>query len=393
MKTLIVHIFGIFFSSLILFISKPKIDDYLKKKHPVTFSVNYSSSIDHFNYLNPDVNLAISNSIKSGVPTVFGSSELSSNHLKGVCYNFFKEKNIKIQTIGHAGFQCFAISSVLAANADLLKDGKIVINLSPVWFEGKYAKGTNLECFFEYNNNFSFNEILNNTAIPIEYKKYYCNYISDKYSQINSPNAMINILALSNKNKILYYPFTFIHNLVYKLNYKSESQLQTFSYFQKKISKTNICYSFKKPIINWDSLYQNAITDFKKQSTNNNVGVYNEYYTTWIKNKRPKLIEPISYNQEFEDFRMLLLLCKQTKCNPIFTISPINTLCYSNPKDINPIMISVMKELDKNGFKYLDLFSSNLKNYEKGVLEDIMHPGDYGWYQLDKYIIDEFGSN
>jgi poly-D-alanine transfer protein DltD len=90
---------------------------------------------------------------------------------------------------------------------------------------------------------------------------------------------------------------------------------------------------------------------------------------------------------------MLLLLCKQTKCNPIFTISPINTLCYSNPKDINPIMISVMKELDKNGFKYLDLFSSNLKNYEKGVLEDIMHPGDYGWYQLDKYIIDEFGSN
>ena len=117
MKTLIVHIFGIFFSSLILFISKPKIDDYLKKKRPVTFSVNYSSSIDHFNYLNPDVNLAISNSIKSGVPTVFGSSELSSNHLKGVCYNFFKEKNIKIQTIGHAGFQCFAISSVLVQHA------------------------------------------------------------------------------------------------------------------------------------------------------------------------------------------------------------------------------------------------------------------------------------
>jgi poly-D-alanine transfer protein DltD len=99
------------------------------------------------------------------------------------------------------------------------------------------------------------------------------------------------------------------------------------------------------------------------------------------------------YNQEFEDFKMLLLLCKETNCRPIFTITPINTLCYSNPNDINPIMTSIMKELDKYGFNYLDLFSSNLKSYEKGVLEDIMHPGDYGWYQLDKYIIDEFSSN
>jgi D-alanyl-lipoteichoic acid biosynthesis protein DltD len=393
LKTFIVHIFAIFFSSLILFISKPEIDDYLKKKHPVPFLINSNTNIAHFDYLKPDVNLAISNSIKSGIPTVFGSSELSSNHLKGVCYNFFKEKHINLQTIGHAGFQCFAISTVLAANADLLKGSKIVINLSPVWFEGKFAKGTNLECFFEYNNNFSLNEILNNTNIPIEYKNYYCNYISDKYSQINSPNAMINILALSNKNQILYYPFTFMHKLVYEFNYKNDSQLQTFSYFQKSKNQTSIRYSFNKPMINWDSLYQSAISDFKKQSTNNSLGVYNEYYTTWIKDKRPKLIEPLPYNQEFEDFKMLLLLCKQTNCRPIFTISPINTLCYSNPMDINPIMIDIMKELDKNGFKYLDLFSSNLKNYEKGVLEDIMHPGDYGWYQLDKFIIDEFGNN
>ena len=393
MKTLIIHIFAIIFSSLIFIIGKPKIDNYLDKKYVDSFLINNNNCIARFNYLNPDVNLAISRSIQTAVPTVFGSSELSSNHLKGVCYNFFKEKNIKIQTIGHAGFQCLAISSVLAANANLLKDAKIVINLSPVWFEGKYAKGTNLECFFEYNNDFSLNEILNNAAIPKEYKKYYCQYISDKYSQINSPNAMINLLALENKNSFLYKPFKVMHELVYQLNYQNDFQLKSFSYFQKNVSDSKTRYSFKKPTINWDSLYVNAITEFKNQSTNNNVGVHNDYYTMWLKNKRPKLIEPLQYNQEFEDFKMLLLLCKETNCRPIFTITPINTLCYSNPNDINPIMISVMKELDKYGFNYLDLFTSNLKTYEKGVLEDIMHPGDYGWYQLDKYIIDEFSSN
>jgi poly-D-alanine transfer protein DltD len=204
---------------------------------------------------------------------------------------------------------------------------------------------------------------------------------------------MINLLALENKNAIIYKPFIFFHEFVYALNYQSDIELQTFSYFQRNVSSPNNRYSFKKPLINWDSLYQNAISDFIKQSTNNNVGVHNDYYTTWIKDKKPKLIEPLVYNQEFEDFKMLLLLCKKTNCHPIFTISPINTLCYSNPNDINPIMMSIMKELDKNGFKYLDLFTSNLKKYEKGVLEDIMHPGDYGWYQLNKYMIDEFSSN
>jgi D-alanine transfer protein len=393
LKLLIAHILACFFCGLTFFICKKEIDKYLGNKYPVAFSVNNNNGIANFDYLQPDVNLTISKSIKLGIPLIFGSSELSSNHLKAICYRFFKENNIAVQTIGHAGFQCFAISSVLAANAGILKDGKIVINLSPVWFEGSYAKGTNLECFFEYNNNYNLNEILTNVAIPKEYKKYYSQYISDKYGQINSPNAMINLIANQTKNEILYQPFNFMHQLVYKLNYKNDPHILTFNVIQKSLKKINTRYSFKKPKINWDSLYLNALTEFKNQSTNNNIGVENEYYTTWLKGNRSKLIEPVTKNREFEDFKMLLLLCKQTNCHPIFTISPINTLCYSNPNDVKPIMTNVMEELDKNGFKYLDLFTPNLIHYEKGVLEDIMHPGEYGWYQLDKYILDEFSAN
>ena len=394
MKVFVAHILACCIGLIALIICKNSIDKYWDKKYPISFVNAKDAHLANYNYLQPDVNLTIAHSIKQGIPLVFGSSELSSSHLKAVCYNFFKEKGIKLQTMGHAGCQCFAISSILAANANLLKEGRIVINLSPVWFEGNYArKGTDIECFLEYNNIYNMQSVLTNTILPKAYKNYYSQYISKKLSSINSPNALVNLLAFQDKNKILYAPFNAINQFIYNQQYANDWHLQTLQAYQQSIEKTTLRYSFFKPVVNWDSLYRQAISAFEEQSTNNNLGVENNYYSTWLKGKRLKLIEPVSNNQEFEDFKMLLQLCVKTNCKPIFTITPINTLCYANPKDIEPIMNDVMTELDTYGFSYLNLFTNNLKRYEKGVLEDIMHPGEYGWYQLDKYMMDEFGSN
>jgi len=391
MKLVGTHILACFISIIVLCVCKNSIDGYWDSKYPVSFANATNTHLVNYHYLQPDVNLTIGNSLKRGVPLVFGSSELSSDHLKAVCYNFFKENGIKVQTIGHAGFQCFAISTILAANANLLKDSRIVINLSPVWFEGNYArKGTDIKCFFEYNNIYNMNSILTNTNVPKSYKYFYSEYISKKYGAINSPNALVNLLAYQNKSKILYAPFNALNQFIYNHQYACNPYLNALLVYQQHEEKHKELYTFSRPSINWDSLYQHSISEFKNQSNNNGLGVKNGYYNTWLKGKKLKRIEQASHSQEFEDFKVLLRLCLELKCKPIFTISAINTLCYDNPEAIEPIMNDVMKELRAFGFNYLDMFTSNLKHYEKGVLEDIMHPGEYGWYQLDNYMIDEF---
>ena len=51
---------------------------------------------------------------------------------------------------------------------------------------------------------------------------------------------------------------------------------------------------------------------------------------------------------------------------------------------------AITKELKQNNMQVLDMFTPNLKNYQDGVLEDIMHPYNIGWYQIDKFILDNY---
>lgn len=372
-----------------LFFLHPSINS-LFNSNTTLYALNNNNCIAHFSENQPDVNLTITKTLKLQIPLVFGSSELSSNHLKSICYHFFKEKNIAVQTIGHAGFQCFAISSVLATNAEFLKNSKILIILSPGWFEGKYAKGTELPCFFEYNNQFSLSKHYESKYIPTDYQLYFTNYLNRKYSQINSPNALINLLA--HRGNIKYSLFNKVNELIYDYTKASHPEYKRLEYIEQDlVSSSSNKYEFNKPILNWDSLNNSAINEFKKLSTNNDLGIENSYYDFWVKSKPLKQIQIPSHNQEFEDLKALLNLCHQLKCKPIFTIMPINPLVYENAKGLVPVITNIKAELDKYQFHYLDMFTPNVTNYKKGVLEDIMHPGEYGWLQINQFLINEFG--
>jgi len=71
---------------------------------------------------------------------------------------------------------------------------------------------------------------------------------------------------------------------------------------------------------------------------------------------------------------------------------PLNTLAYKNAKELDPTIKKIKSELNQYDFKYLDMFTPALNHYQIGTTEDVMHPGNYGWYQMDKFIIEEFSS-
>lgn len=332
---------------------------------------------------------------------LLGSSELSEGG-DAIPYTFIPRhyKNIRVQGFGHAGNQCFSIFSQLLANTSRLDSAKIVFIISPGWFESKPSKGTSSEIFLEYNSEIFLKRILHNHNEEDQvFKAYAEKRISELYGEFNSPNLPLKLLNFEHN-----YSKSILHKAVYGLPMICDHYL-----IAEKKKLTNDHSEHKDPdysnlktitktadpvLINWDSLFSYSKSETLKKVTNNSLGIENAYYSEYIGNKRGK-IEPVkeSLNRELEDFKMLVQLANAKHINASFIISPLNPFYFQNQKEIQPTMKIIENEITKNGFSYLNLLESDTAKYEKAILHDVMHMSDYGWYKVDKYIIDTYKLN
>lgn len=322
---------------------------------------------------------------------LLGSSELTESN-KAISYNFINSRfKTKVQGFGHAGNQCFSIFAQLLANESRLKNSKIVFIISPGWFESKPSKGTTSTIFLEYNLEQFLKNILNDSNDP-EFQAYAEKRVSQLYNEFNSPNIPLKLMNFGSRatksiiHEIIYAPLIVCDETLLKqkeLLVKENSTLNI-----KDLNKTVITDSSK---INWDSLFRESKNEVLKHSTNNNIGIENNYYSEYIKTKRGK-IEPVkeSLNQEMEDFKMLVKLVKEKNVNASFIISPLNPLYFKNLKALQPTIDIIENEIRSNGFPYLNLMQTDTSKYEKAILHDVMHMSDYGWYKVDKFIIDTY---
>ena len=72
---------------------------------------------------------------------------------------------------------------------------------------------------------------------------------------------------------------------------------------------------------------------------------------------------------------------------------PLNTKAHENLSVLQPTINDITNLLKSSNFKVLDMFTPNVNQYEDGILEDIMHPYNIGWYKIDKFIIDNFNDD
>ncbi len=326
--------------------------------------------------------------------TIFmlGSSELGVN-TEATPYNFITDHfNTKVVGVGHAGNQSFSIFSQLLANEPRLKNAPILIGISPGWFHEVSANGTTSSQFLEFNSSRFLNSILMNDSIDT-FKAYEANRISSFYGEIVSPDLSIKLLHFKSRSsksflhQFLYAPIIAIDDLLYSLRsdlLKTNSITTTNSFERKSIREESV-------VINWDSLFTVSKQDQLNRSTNNNWSIDNTYYTNNINGKR-SFVSPvqIKYNTEMEDFLELLKLLKEKKVNASFFISPLNPYYFKNASDLSPIVAIVETELKKNNFPYLNLWNSDSTTFEKGILFDIGHLSKYGFYKVDKFIVETY---
>lgn len=319
--------------------------------------------------------------------SIFGSSELSHAG-PAAPQNFIPLVSpFQVRSFGHAGNQCLSILCQLLAKEQSGHGQKIVIILSPGWFESKAALGTTSTVFLEYNSENMLQQWLDNESEEAQYAR---KRIAEFFSEFSSPGNALRSHFLKYQANLspLHYPAN-------APLLQSNRLLGSLTKMQSPpLDEAKFKHELNRPpsvTANWDSLFSASKAETRLNSGNNSFGINNDYFSGYIGNKRGK-IQPVpeALHTELKDFRYLLKYISRKKLNVCFVISPLNALYYRNLESLDPVMSLIEKEIQQAEIPLFNLFTSETKKYEKEILSDVMHLSDYGWYKTNQFIIENF---
>ncbi len=319
---------------------------------------------------------------------LMGSSELTHTS-SATPYNFIPDHfQTKVVAIGHAGNQCFSIYSQLLANQDKLNNAPIVILLSPGWFHTHFSSGTASVSFLEYNTPTFLNQVLAN-APKDEFRAYEAKRIADFYTEIVNPDLSLKLLHYEHQSsksfihKGCYYP------LIAMDNWLNQQKAEMTGKPLKRVHR-------RKPIvpenahIAWDSLLTASKEEQRKRSTSNDWWIEDAFFAeTNGDNGRLFPVSDVN-NTELNDFGMLVKLLKARKANVSFVIMPLNPSYYENCAELTPVIRKLEHELNANNLPFLNMWNDNPKTFDNGILSDVMHYSDYGWYRVNRFIVNTY---
>ena len=143
--------------------------------------------------------------------------------------------------------------------------------------------------------------------------------------------------------------------------------------------------------VNWDSLRRVTRAETLSKATNNEMGIENEYFSTYIQQKKGNIYPvPRWANREMDDYSMLVDLLHRSGANASFIISPLNPYYFKNLSELQPVIDELESKMTSSGFPYLNLFTTDTTNYDKAVLSDVMHMSEYGWLKVDEFIVHRY---
>ena len=206
--------------------------------------------------------------LESGKIVLFGSSELVFYpNQKFLPQNFFNnDLKIPLRVQGNEGHQSFVILSQLAAfdNKKVRENAKVVVLLSPSWFTGSSDNGLTMAKFLEYMNLGMMNKLYFEGQTQDKYKFLISDYIQNNISYIKDPTFIYQTPYKEMKDE-------YINNKIKKFMIEK---------FDEKYVKSQDIKYFKQDL-NFDDL-KNEAKNIEISSSNNNLGINNEYYLKYV---------------------------------------------------------------------------------------------------------------
>lgn len=134
-------------------------------------------------------------------------------------------------------------------------------------------------------------------------------------------------------------------------------------------------------------LTDRAVEEGKTACTNNDYGIYDEYFDTYVSDAawgQPYEGEPFAgwSETEFGDLQLFLTVCKELGITPLLVIEPVNGEYYDIQRYTKESRAEfygkLSSVLDEAEVDYLDLSGHD---YDKYYLRDVMHLGWKGWVE------------
>lgn len=334
---------------------------------------------------------------------MFGSSEFEQSLGYGPHpFIFFNNKRtgFQVNLNGKAGYKSLVHAADFGALGDSLKGKKVVFVLSPQWFT---AGGIDEKTFEANSSELQVEGFLFNHSIEDSEKMVLANRVLSisKKNPNKDFQAMRNLCTLYSKDDVislskryLLYPYYWMEYQLLSLkdDINAEKMLDAKEKTVKYITPQN-------QNINWKNELKIASDAAEKSSNNNPYGIENKTYTNSFgknlkKSKNSAVKTSYKVSPEYDDFKLLLQVCKDEGIQPLILNIPVNGYWYDftgfSKEDRKAYYEEINGIVKDYGFQVAD-FSED--EYDKYFLKDPSHLGWKGWTYVDEAINKYYNEN
>ena len=324
----------------------------------------------------------------------FGSSEwirFDSMHPAVLAEKY--NRSYRPYFLGQAGAaslnQYFGMQQILPE----IENKQAVFVISPQWFtEEDYEPA-----FFQnYFNNDQLTAFLENQSGDTAAK-----HAAIRLLKQNPNVALKGIVQKLSKGEELSEVDQVAINIFARFNERQASLFGQFSIRGKLKYKEHV-ENYLKDLpdqFSYQELEKIARKDAETNTTNNDMGMENHFYTTQIKKDLKKLkgsqkTHTYLKSLEYNDLQLVLTQFSKSKVNPIFIIPPVNKkwMDYAGLREdmYQQTVQKIRYQLESQGFTNIADFSKN--GGDPYFVKDTIHLGWLGWLAFDK-AVDPFLSN
>jgi len=333
---------------------------------------------------------------------IYGSSELRTLDISTHPANFFagKRGGFQVNLVGRGSCQSLIHAISIAASGDALTGKKVALITSPQsYMEEDIAPDLFMANFSEQQ----YLELLEAEDISQEVKQYMSTRVSTLFGRYEAApdsagtDTAIRYLAehgakptvaTATRNTVLspYYAFS---RRLYSLKdmVTARALLEAAGESPAAVQSGDI---------DWAAEERTALTEAERMTDNNDFGMLNDYYTTYIGSRlsrQENRDQNLSYSvsEEYGDLRVLFEICRQKGIEPLFIHVPL----HGEWSDYTGFTAGRREKYYENvrqiageyDIKLLDLTGYE---YEEYFLCDVMHLGWKGWLEVDRALIDYY---
>lgn len=311
---------------------------------------------------------------------VFGSSEfyigkklvpqcpaaVFGEHVTGVDMTF----------VGEAYDQSLWHAIAAGAYGDKVERKKVALVVSPQWFFKGNGQQSKFKSKFSYD---LYRQFCDNDSISDETKSH----VRQRLAALGIDETS---LAAANDDT----PLDALNNVMYSFG---DDLSARFKLVQAAASAPEKSYARKQGEYtgepDWDALLRWADDSGAHACTNNDYGIYDDY---WTRNSQFHVESDQDFKQaedEFSDLRCFLDVCEQSGLEPLVIMLPMHGMWY-DAKGVNADTRAYYYDrvrgiCDDAGVAYADFSSCE---YEKYFLCDTVHPGWRGWVRIEHSFYD-----